>query len=106
MPYKQLVCAVALSVVCLPAFAQNTWNASHKVELRADYRWSDEESHPAPFPPGSLLKTPDPGSHVELNVADLQLDLGYGNLFHARAKVPSRRAPPQSGVGGPADRCG
>jgi len=87
MPYKQLLCAVTLSIVCLPAFAQNTWNPSYKFELRANYRWSDDESHAAPFPTGSLLKTPDPGSHVELNVADLQLDLGYGDLFAARAKV-------------------
>ena len=49
-------------------------------EFVLDYRWSDEESHPAPFPPGSQLKTPDPGHHVELNVADLQLDAGYGDV--------------------------
>ncbi|HEV7238798.1 MAG TPA: hypothetical protein VGQ36_06120 [Thermoanaerobaculia bacterium] len=87
MPYKSVVVAVALSVVCLPAIAQNTWNVSHRLELRADYRWSDEESHPAPFPPGSRLRTPDLGHHVELNVADLQLDAGYGDLFAMRAKV-------------------
>jgi len=87
MPYKSLLVAVALSVVCLPSFAQNTWNVSHRLELRADYRWSDEESHPAPFPPGSRLRTTDPGSHVELNVADLQFDAGYGDLFAMRAKV-------------------
>ncbi|MGZ5474353.1 MAG: hypothetical protein ACXWG4_10370, partial [Thermoanaerobaculia bacterium] len=86
MPYKLLV-SVALSVVCLPAIAQNSWNASHRVELRADYRWSDEESHPVQFPPGALLRTPDPGHQVELNVADLQLDAGYGDLFAVRAKV-------------------
>lgn len=86
MPYKLLV-SVALFVVCLPAFAQNSWNAEYRLELRADYRWSDEESHPVPFPPGALLRTPDPGHHVELNVADLQLDAGYGDLFAVRAKV-------------------
>ena len=87
MPYKSLLVAVALSVVCLPSFAQNTWNVSHRLEIRADYRWSDEESHPTPFPPGTRLRTPDPGHHIELNVADLQLDAGYGDLFAMRAKV-------------------
>ena len=33
------------------------------------------------------MDTPDPGSHVELNVADIQLDLGYGDWMAARAKV-------------------
>jgi hypothetical protein len=90
MPYKLVVVAVALSVVCLPAFAQNTWSASHRLELRADYRWSDEERHPNPFAPLDRdfdFETADPGHHVELNVADLQLDVGYGEWFAARAKV-------------------
>ena len=88
MPYKQVVVAVALFVVCLPAVAQNTWNLTHRLELRADYRWSDEESHPnSGFPPGARMQTPDPGHHVELNVADIQLDASYGEWFSARAKV-------------------
>lgn len=89
MPYKLVVVAVALSVVCLPAVAQNTWNASYKLELRADYRWSDDEDHPVPFTEEVTLhlKTPDPGHHVELNVADVQLDVDYGQWFAARAKV-------------------
>ena len=90
MPYKLVVVAVALSAVCLPAFAQNAWNLSHRIELRADYRWSDEESHANPFAPTNRafdMRTPDPGHHVELNVGDLQLDAGYGDLFAMRAKV-------------------
>ena len=88
MPYRMVVVAVALSVVCLPSLAQNTWTATHRFELRADYRWSDGESHPnSGFPPGELLRTPDPGHHVELNVADVQLDFGYGDWIAARAKV-------------------
>ena len=88
MPYKLWV-SVALSVVCLPAIAQNSWYASHRLELRADYRWSDEESHPVPFDENVTfeLRTPDPGHQVELNVADVQLDAGYGDLFAVRAKV-------------------
>lgn len=87
MPYRTLVVAFALSVVCVPAIAQDTWNLSHRLELRANYRWSDDESHPAPFPMNSRLATPDPGSHVELNVADVQLDASYGDWLAMRAKV-------------------
>ena len=96
MQHKLAVLLVAL-VVCPTVFAQNTWTWNHRFELRADYRWSDDESHPIPFPfppdfipPGQtrvLLQTPDPGSHVELNVADVTLDLGYGEWFAARAKI-------------------
>src|SRR5688572_29643683 len=87
MPYKFVVVAVALLVVCLPLAAQDTWTWGYRLELRADYRWSDDERHPVQFPPGAFLRTPDPGHHVELNVADLQLDGGYGDLFAVRAKV-------------------
>ncbi len=86
MPYKSWI-ALAL-FVCPSLFAQqNAWSWGHRLELRADYRWSDEESHPVAFPPGAMLRTPDPGHHAELNVADLQLDGGYGDLFAVRAKV-------------------
>ena len=73
MPYKLIVVAFAVCAVCIPVFAQDPWNFTHRVELRADYRWSDEESHPTPFPPGEFLETPDPGHHVELNVFDVSM---------------------------------
>jgi hypothetical protein len=97
MLHKLAVALFALLAVCPSALAQNSWTWSHRFELRADYRWSDDESHPIPFPfPPSfipagqtrvLLQTPDPGSHVELNVADVTFDLGYGEWFLARAKI-------------------
>jgi len=97
MPYRFCVVFLALLALCAPAFAQNTWTWNPKLEIRADYRWSDNEQHPVrfQFPPGFLppgqttgfLRTPDPGSHFELNTAELQLDLGYGDWFGARAKV-------------------
>lgn len=93
----QKLAVIASLAISSSVFAQNTWTWNHRFELRADYRWSDDESHPVGFPfppefipPGQtrvLMQTPDPGSHFELNVADLQLDLGYGELFAARAKV-------------------
>ncbi|HUP60431.1 MAG TPA: hypothetical protein VNA69_08450 [Thermoanaerobaculia bacterium] len=98
MPYKLLASLFALLVVCVPAFAQNSWTWTHRLEVRADYRWSDDERHPVVFrlpPPNNtvplFLATPDPGSHVELNTAELQLDLGYGEWFKARAKVQAGR---------------
>lgn len=89
MPYRLPVVVLAALFVCLSAVAQNPnpWSAGYRLELRADYRWSDEERHPVQFPPGAFMDTPDPGHHVELNVADLQLDTGYGEVFAARAKV-------------------
>jgi len=87
MPYRAVLFAVALSAVCLPAVAQEAWGWMYRAELRADYRWSDEEEIKLAFPPGASLRTVDPGSHVELNVADVQFDGGYGDLFAVRAKV-------------------
>ncbi|MEO8383511.1 MAG: hypothetical protein ABI779_27890 [Acidobacteriota bacterium] len=84
----KLVVFLALVSGCLPLAAEDAWFWSHRLELRADYRWSGDETHTVgSFPPGAFLKTPDPGSHVELNVADVQLEGGYGELFAVRAKV-------------------
>lgn len=90
-----LVVPLAMLVVCSSAFAQDApanvsqdqWAWSHRIEIRANYRWSQEERLGRPFPVGAVMETPDPGSHIELNVADLQLDLGYGEWIAARAKV-------------------
>ncbi|MEA2463732.1 MAG: hypothetical protein QOJ98_1479 [Acidobacteriota bacterium] len=91
MPYKKLLAALALAVVCPLVSAQEAvsqWSWGHRLELRGNYRWSQDEQHPTNFPPGGPgLETVDPGHHVELNVADIQFDLGYGEVFAARAKV-------------------
>jgi hypothetical protein len=100
MPYRLLVVLLAM-LVCVsapvsliaqdaappadPNPSKDAWAWSHRVELRGNYRWSDDERVDRPVI--SELATVDPGHHVELNVADLQLDLGYGNFFAARAKV-------------------
>lgn len=87
MRYK-LLAGLVLVAVSLPVCAQqDTWIWSHRLELRGNYRWSDDETLARPFPPGAALETPDPGHHVELNVADLQLDLDYGRWFSARVKA-------------------
>ncbi|HEX8255771.1 MAG TPA: hypothetical protein VF846_21710 [Thermoanaerobaculia bacterium] len=93
MPYRLLLTGIALAMLCSSAAAQEPQNVSewawgHRLELRADYRWSDEERHPTLFPPGGPgLTTVDPGHNFELNVADVQFDLGYGEVFAARAKM-------------------
>lgn len=96
MPLRLPGLLLALAL-CLPCFAQDAWRWSHRLEVRADYRWSDDERFPLrfPFPPEFLppgqtqgfLATPDPGHHAEVNVADLQLDVAFGEIFLARAKV-------------------
>jgi hypothetical protein len=86
MPYRLPVLLTAL-LLCPSLVAQSTWSWGHRLELRADYRWSDDERNPVAFPAGAVLETPDPGHHVELNVADVQFDGGYGDLFAVRAKV-------------------
>ncbi|HEX8169794.1 MAG TPA: hypothetical protein VF824_04545 [Thermoanaerobaculia bacterium] len=97
MQHKRSLLLLALLAVCAPLAAQNHWSWSHRVELRGDYRWSDDDRFALrfPFPPEFIPRgqtqvfeeTPDPGHHLELNVADLQLDLGYGELFAARIKA-------------------
>lgn len=97
MPFKLLPVLFATFAVCAPAFAQSVWAWGHRVELRGNYRWSDSEQHPIPFvfppdfvPPGQskvFFETPDAGHHLELNVADVQFDVDYGDYFAARAKV-------------------
>ena len=89
MPYKLLLVFIAMVLVCAPLSAQeqDVWSWAHRTEIRANYRWSKDERLARPFPPGAALETPDPGSHLELNVADIQLDLGYGDWLAARAKV-------------------
>ena len=94
MPYKLPLIVVALLVVCAPLFAQeqDVWSWAIRTEARANYRWSGDERITRPFPPPiagvpTMQTTVDPGSHVELNVADVQFDLGYGKWFTARAKV-------------------
>ncbi|HEX8617523.1 MAG TPA: hypothetical protein VF911_08055 [Thermoanaerobaculia bacterium] len=99
MLLKSLAVVLVLIAVCPFAAAQDPapvseWFWGHRLELRADYRWSDGERHPTNFavpgatpPRNAELRTVDPGHHVELNVADVQFDFGYGEIFAARAKV-------------------
>jgi len=95
--------ALTLLVVCASAAAQDQktqWQFTHKLELRANYRHSDDEDFPIRFPfdpsqlpPGrtqAFMETPDPGSHLDFSVFNFQLDANYGDWIAARAKVHFR----------------
>ncbi|HWW59943.1 MAG TPA: hypothetical protein VN181_01120 [Thermoanaerobaculia bacterium] len=96
---RKSLSSLTLLVACVaPSLrAQDHWTFTHKFELRANYRDSHEEflAIKAPFPvdfpePGQssvFLRTPDKGTHAELSVFNVQLDLGYGKWLGARAKV-------------------
>ncbi len=94
-------------VICLlaavPAAAQQSfftsdpWHFDAKLELRANYRNSEDSRFQLQFPfsPGMLppgetagfARTVDPGSHWEASLISLTLDLGYRSTFAARAKI-------------------
>jgi len=94
--------AVLFLCIAVPAFPQDAapaspWFARTRIELRVNYRDSHEDKFALkfPFPPSFLpvgqttgfLETVDSGQHVELSVAQLKLDLGYGNFFLAHALI-------------------
>ncbi|MGZ7030597.1 MAG: hypothetical protein ACXVIJ_01385 [Thermoanaerobaculia bacterium] len=98
---KRLIAAGFLFLPSL-AFPQNSpissdWTYGARIEIRANYRDSQEERFAlrTPFPPAFLPvgqktgfeETVNSGRHTELSVGNIQLDLGYGKLFAARAKV-------------------
>ena len=77
----------------IPLFAQTAsdWTFKSRIELRANYRDSKEEKFALkfPFPPSFLPvgqtvgfeETVDAGSHAELSVAQIKLDLIFSNAF-------------------------
>jgi hypothetical protein len=99
MPFRRAV-VFQLAVLCLASVASaqtSGWDLRHRLEIRANYRDSNAERFQLafPFPPILLpagqsrgfMETVDPGQHVELQLATLQLDASYGRWFRARAKV-------------------
>jgi hypothetical protein len=104
---KTWVVITALAMSALPVLGQEaapesepgsrTWSWRARTEVRANYRNSEDERLPLrfPFPPDFIpagqtqvfLQTVDPGSHVELSVANVQFDVAYGDFLGARAKI-------------------
>src|SRR5664279_4296490 len=75
----------------------NDWTFKTRIELRANYRDSKEQLFALKFPfaPSQLPvgqtagfeETVDAGAHAELSVAQLKLDLGYGDWFLAHTQL-------------------
>lgn len=104
MLHKSRFVHLTLLVVCSLAWAKSSegqpvsqWSFQQRLELRANYRDSNQERFQLRFrfppeflPPGQengFLETVDEGPHGELSVVNLQLDAAYSNWFLARAKV-------------------
>lgn len=92
------ITGLVLCLGSLPLFAQtDAWSFRTRIELRANYRDSDEARFPLRFPfPSSFLpvgqtvgfeQTVDPGRHAELSVAQVRLDANYGSIFAAHAQL-------------------
>jgi hypothetical protein len=90
--------AVILSLLSCPLFAQTDgWSFRTRLELRANYRDSNEAKFPLrfPFPPSFLPvgqtvgfeETVNKGHHGELSVAQIRLDASYGSIFAAHAQL-------------------
>jgi hypothetical protein len=96
---RRIAAAAAVLFTTLPLFAQTTsdWTFRSRIELRANYRDSKEEKFALkfPFPPSFLPvgqtvgfeETVDAGAHAELSVAQIKLDLGYGDWFLAHTQL-------------------
>jgi hypothetical protein len=77
--------------------APNPWTYKWRLELRGNYRDSREQRLPLkfPFPPSFLPvgqtvgfeETVDAGTHAELSVAQVRLDLGYGKWLAAHTQI-------------------
>jgi hypothetical protein len=64
---KLFVIGLVLAVNSLPIFAFDSEAMDFKVEVRANYRDSEDLALAAPFPPGAFQRTVDPGDHAELS---------------------------------------
>jgi hypothetical protein len=94
---RRIAAAVIGLLTTISLFAQtqpaSDWTFKSRIELRGNYRDSKEEKFALkfPFPPSQLPvgqttgfeETVNAGSHVELSVAQIKLDLGYSDFFLA-----------------------
>jgi hypothetical protein len=92
-----LLCAGSLSAQTGGTAAPSTWSFTHRLELRANYRDSNETRFQLKFPfPSDFLpvgqtfgfmETVDAGRRVELSVAQIKLDANYGTWFAAHTQL-------------------
>jgi hypothetical protein len=98
------IAAGVVFLLALPIIAQESetpprpgWRFKTRLELRANYRHSNEEKVQLkfPFPPSFLPvgqkfgfeETVNRGTHLELSVVQFRLDAEYGHYFAAHAQV-------------------
>jgi hypothetical protein len=98
---RRIAAAVFGLFTTIPLFAQtqpaSDWTFKSRIELRANYRNSKEQKFALkfPFPPIQLPvgqtvafeETVNAGAHTELSVAQIKLDLGYGDWFTAHTQL-------------------
>lgn len=99
---RRIAAAVLGLFTTISLFAQtpqpaSDWTFKSRIELRANYRDSKEETFalkfpftPSQLPVGQTVafeETVDAGAHTELSVAQIKLDLGYGNWFLAHTQL-------------------
>ncbi|MDP9360394.1 MAG: hypothetical protein M3P29_02965 [Acidobacteriota bacterium] len=96
---RRIAAAAILLFTTIPLLAQTAsdWTFKSRIELRANYRNSHEERFALkfPFPPSFLPvgqtvgyeETVNAGAHTELSVAQLKLDIGYGNWILAHTQL-------------------
>ena len=101
------IAAGVVFLLALPLIAQESeaparpqWRLKTRLELRGNYRSSNEEAFRLrfPFPPSFLPvgqtagfeETVNAGHHIELSVVQLKLDAEYGHYFAAHAQVHAR----------------
>ena len=103
---RRIVAGVAL-LLALPLIAQETeappksqWRLKTRLELRGNYRSSNEEAFRLRFPflpimlpvgqTAGFEETVNAGHHIELSVVQIKLDAEYRKYFLAHAQVHAR----------------
>jgi len=93
-----LVSLLSCLLISSDAFGEDSkWKATWRLDLHANYRDSNEATFQLKFPFGpdnlpvgqefAFMETVDAGSHFEVSLVSLVLDLEHGDAFGARVKV-------------------
>ena len=96
---RRFVAAVLLLFPCvaLAQQAPSDWTFRYRLELRGNFRDSNEDRFPLRFPFRPIMlpvgqtvgfeETVNAGRHIELSVAQIRLDAGYRQWFTAHAQL-------------------
>lgn len=90
---KKNIAKLLLLVLPLGAYSQttvaedSTGAVDLKIEVRGNYRDSEDLSLAAPFPPNTFLRTVDPGDHFELSKITLNGKVQFTEQWQFLAKI-------------------